>query len=194
MSWIIAMKGGPGSGKSTVATELSRYLGWPLIDKDDIRPFLRGEGDEPGEESYEVMLQLGVRQVEQGLNVILDSPLHRITYERARERAAEVGASLIVLECYCGNEDEWRERVEGRKDEDLPEHRTTSFAEARAFYDDPEKWLYDIRDPHRAFDTCGPIEELLPRILDWLATQGVPVSKGRDAAPGGNPPEGTVAV
>lgn len=70
--WMIAMKGGLGSGKSTVARELSRALGWPLIDKDDIRSFL--DGLEAGATSYEIMLSVAGRQIDQGLDVICDSP------------------------------------------------------------------------------------------------------------------------
>ena len=35
--WLIVMRGLAGSGKSTLARALSRDLGWPLIDKDDIK-------------------------------------------------------------------------------------------------------------------------------------------------------------
>jgi len=35
--WMIALKGFSGSGKSTLGRALSRQLGWPIIDKDDIK-------------------------------------------------------------------------------------------------------------------------------------------------------------
>lgn len=36
--WLVAFKGYPGSGQSTLARAVSRRLGWPLIDKDDVCP------------------------------------------------------------------------------------------------------------------------------------------------------------
>jgi predicted kinase len=40
--WLIVMKGFAGSGKSTLARALSRELGWPLVDKDDVKDLLDG--------------------------------------------------------------------------------------------------------------------------------------------------------
>jgi len=38
--WLVALKGYPGSGKSAVASALSRELHWPIVDKDDIQDTL----------------------------------------------------------------------------------------------------------------------------------------------------------
>ena len=37
---LIALKGLSGSGKSTLGCALSKQLGWPLIDKDDVKDLL----------------------------------------------------------------------------------------------------------------------------------------------------------
>ncbi|MFN8515963.1 MAG: shikimate kinase [Chloroflexia bacterium] len=72
----------PGSGKTTLARALSHQLRWPLIDKDDIRDLT---DNEPPGLSYNVMLNIGRRQLLQGLSVICDSPLgYRTTYESPR--------------------------------------------------------------------------------------------------------------
>lgn len=42
VSLLIAFKGPPGAGKSTIARALSKQLGWPLIDKDDVKDVLDG--------------------------------------------------------------------------------------------------------------------------------------------------------
>ena len=45
---VIAMQGPPGVGKSTLARALSTRLGWPLLDKDDIKDLLDGRGEQAG--------------------------------------------------------------------------------------------------------------------------------------------------
>jgi tRNA uridine 5-carbamoylmethylation protein Kti12 len=48
--WLIALKGLSGSGKSTLGRALGKQLGWPLIDKDDVKDILDGytaEGSYP---------------------------------------------------------------------------------------------------------------------------------------------------
>lgn len=42
---VIALQGPPGVGKSTLARALSARLGWPLLDKDDIKDLLDGQPD-----------------------------------------------------------------------------------------------------------------------------------------------------
>jgi energy-coupling factor transporter ATP-binding protein EcfA2 len=55
MSWLLALKGPPGCGKSTLAAALSQRLGWPLIDKDDVKDLLDGKAADAGGLAYEIM-------------------------------------------------------------------------------------------------------------------------------------------
>jgi hypothetical protein len=73
--WFIAMKGFAGSGKSTLSRALSKQLGWPVIDKDDVKDLLDGPAQAAGPLAYEIMFNIARRQLLQGLNVICDSPL-----------------------------------------------------------------------------------------------------------------------
>ncbi|SRR5579884_3924427 len=41
--WLLALRGFPGSGKSSLAGALSRALRWPLGDKDDVKDILHGQ-------------------------------------------------------------------------------------------------------------------------------------------------------
>jgi|SRR5579863_2874463 len=84
---LIALKGLPGSGKSTIGRALSKHLGCPIIDKDDIKDILDGHTPESGGLAYEVMFNIAHRQLLQGLDVICDSPLtFSVSYERADDR------------------------------------------------------------------------------------------------------------
>ena len=168
--WLLLMKGPPGSGKSTLARALSGQLGWPLIDKDDVRDLL--DDSAPGL-SYDIMLNVGRRQLLQGLSVICDSPLgYRRTYEHAVAIADEAGATLAVVECRCPDAVVWRERVEARRVLWLPAHHTTTWAAVESYL---ERTAADdgdaIGDLHLVIDTTRPVAELCAGVVKWLEQQ-----------------------
>lgn len=168
--WLLAMKGPPGSGKSTLARALGRRLGWPLIDKDDIRDL--EETPQPGL-SYNVMLNIGRRQLLQGLSVICDSPLgYRRTYETAARIAAQTGATLAIVECHCPNEAVWQQRIADRQARNLPSHHTIDWAAVEAYLrrtaDDGD---FVITHPHLLIDTSGSLDEACERVVSWLMLQ-----------------------
>ena len=168
--WLLAMKGPPGSGKSTLAQALSRRLGWPLIDKDDVRDLL---DDAPPGLAYAIMFNVGRRQLRQGLSVICDSPLgYRRTYERAAQIADETGASLAVIECHCPDEGVWRQRIAARRFLPLPTHHTTDWAAVQAFHRRTAAEAgWAIRHPRLGVDTTRPLPEVCDGVVQWLAQQ-----------------------
>ena len=165
------MMGPPGSGKSTLARALGRQLGWPLIDKDDIRDL--EATPQPGL-SYNVMLNIGRRQLLQGLSVICDSPLgYRRTYETAARIATETGANLAIVECQCPDEGIWRERIETRQRLNLPTHHTITWAAVEAYQRrTADAGGFAITHPHLLIDTTGPLDEACGRVVRWLRRQG----------------------
>ncbi len=126
------MKGLAGTGKSTLGRALSRELGWPLIDKDDVKDLLDGHAPAAGPLAYRIMFNIARRQLLQGLSVICDSPLTgSISYERVEGIVAETHACLAVLECFCSDESLWRQRITGRKALQLPAHHQTNWEKPR---------------------------------------------------------------
>ncbi|CAJ2634228.1 hypothetical protein L195_g042358 [Trifolium pratense] len=120
MGVIIAMKGHPGTGKSTLAKSIASSLKIPLIDKDDIKdqtiPLqLTSPASFLNDLSYNAIWQIASTQLSIGLSVVLDSPLsRRIHFDRLRQLAAEYGVRLLIIECRAGDRDLWRRRVEER--------------------------------------------------------------------------------
>jgi predicted kinase len=169
---LVALKGFPGSGKSAIGRALSGRLGWPLIDKDDALDILVGQHPDAGRLAYEVMWQIGRRQLLQGFSVICDSPLsHSIGYQAVRRVAAEAQATLAVVECRCSDEALWRDRVQVRATGNLPPHRATPWhklLDLRARVADQA--AYPITNPLLIVDTARDLDDITQDILTWLAT------------------------
>ncbi len=163
---LVLMKGPPGSGKSTIARELGRRLGWPVIDKDAVRDLLP---DELGGLSYEAMLGLAERQLTIGLSVIADSPLgYGRAYSTARRMAAEAGATMLVIECACSDAVEWRRRIEQRSGAGLAAHHATDWTKVEAFYERTANDPYEVDVPRLVVDTTNLLDETLPTVVSWL--------------------------
>ena len=169
---LIALKGHPGAGKSAVARQLGRSLGTPVIDKDDIKDVLDGYTADAGGLAYTAMFNVARRQLLQGLSVICDSPLSEMAgYTRARAVAHDTAARLVIVECTCSSEAEWRRRIEDRSARRLPDHHVTSWR-------DLEEHLrrraatstYSISDPHLLIDTAAPLADVVQQIISWIET------------------------
>jgi predicted kinase len=168
--WLIAMKGPPGSGKSTIARALSKRLTWPLIDKDDIRDLLPDNSQAPDGLSYDIMFHIARRQLLQGLSVICDSPLtSNIGYQRAQAIAAETQAMLAILECACTDNAQWSQRINMRKTLPLPAHHQTDWNAFQGYLDYYRTEAnYSITHPHLVIDTTRLLDECADKIVQWL--------------------------
>jgi predicted kinase len=168
--WLIAMKGFAGSGKSALSRALGKQLGWPVIDKDDVKDLLDGYAQAAGPLAYEIMFNIARRQLLQGLNVICDSPLTgNISYERAQGIATETQASLAILECVCSDESLWKQRISSRKTLQLPAHHQTDWNTLQIFLRQPSlQEHFSIACPHLIVDTAQPLHQCLTSTRAWL--------------------------
>ncbi len=149
---LLLMKGPPGSGKSAIARELGRILGWPVIDKDDVRDLLP---DGIGGVSYEAMLAIARRQMLLGMSVIADSPLgYERGYRAALRIAKEASALVAVVDCVCSDDAEWRRRIDSRRSMGLASHHATDWQKVRDFFarTAAEPFVDDV--PHLTVDTA----------------------------------------
>ncbi len=167
---LIALKGFAGAGKSTLGRALGERLGYPVVDKDDVKDVLDGQSPEAGGLAYDVMWNVARRQLLQGSGVICDSPLtFPPLYEAARRLAAGTGATLAVIECRCSDEREWRRRIDGRGELGMPAHHQTDWESFRVYRDRIlAEASYPISDPHLVLDTKNPAPRLVIEALEWL--------------------------
>ena len=175
---LLAMKGHPATGKSTLAYTLARTLQWPLIDKDDIKDHTLGLPND-NELAYAIMWQVVKTQLALGVSVIMDSPFsYPVAYAQAQRLVADYQARLLVVETTLA-EAVWRQRLEERAPADST-HKIRGWARMQAqlaAYDNC--WRYPI-DPahHLLVNTAEPVETLVQMVQQRL-TQ--PNSSPRDA-------------
>jgi predicted kinase len=115
----VLVAGVPGAGKSTLAEGLARELRAAVFSMDwqlgSLTPFrvVTNENQTPLAE----MMVVGAlaRQLQLGLDVVLDVTGHEVeARERYRRVAESLGARFVGVECICSDADVHRSRVEGR--------------------------------------------------------------------------------
>ncbi len=168
-TYLIAMKGHPATGKSTLAAALARTFRWPLIDKDDIKDHTLAlpEGNHL---AYAIMWQLVERQLALDLSVIVDSPLaYAHGYKAAATLAQQYRAQLLVVETSL-DEKLWCDRLEARA-ADESRHKIRGWQRMQAqleIYADC--WRYPIQPEHHLLvETTQPLDQLVRRIQMHLA-------------------------
>ncbi len=168
---LLAMKGHPATGKSTLAHALARAQKWPLLDKDDIKDQTLGLPND-NDLAYAILWQMVATQLQLGLCVIVDSPFsYPRLYERAVQLARKEQARLLVVETTL-DEQLWRQRLNARPADDSA-HKIRGWAQMQAQlikYDDC--WRYPI-DPnhHLLVDTQEPVAELVRRVQRRLTSK-----------------------
>lgn len=173
---LIALKGHPGSGKSVVGRALGRHLRIPVIDKDDIKDVLDGLCDDPGGLAYTAMFNVARRQLLQGMSVICDSPLSEpVGYTAAASVAHDTLARLVVIECFCSSQEEWRRRIEARSALRLPAHHVTTWSDLEVHLRRRNLISnYAINEPHLIVDTLSALEDVVRRIVIWVENLELP--------------------
>lgn len=178
---LIAMKGHPGTGKTTLANSLASTLKLPLLDKDDVRDKLQSlqasssVSSVLNDASYRVIWQIAATQLRLGLSVIVDSPLsRRAHFEYLAHLGSSSGARLLIVECRPKDEEEWRRRLERRAEAGGGPgwHKPSTWQDMERLLDGYGGCTeYDVGDvPKMVVDTTAAlkVEELCSSVVEFI--------------------------
>lgn len=180
---IIAMKGHPGTGKSTLAQSLSSLLKIPLVDKDDVKDCAAAiaaasTASLVNDFSYDVVFRLVSTRLRLGLSVVVDTPLSRRSHLcRLADVASSTGARLLIVECRPSDPAEWRRRLENRgADDRMNWHKPSTWREIEMLLESYGGCTeFDVGNvPRMVVDTTAPVsfDEILSSVLDFIVSNG----------------------
>lgn len=177
----ILVAGAPGAGKSTLAEGLARELRAAVFSMDwqlgALTPF-RVLTDENLTPLAEMMIVGAMaRQLQLGLDVVLDATGHEVeARERYRRVAESLGARFVGVECVCSDADAHRSRVEGR-DRGIPGWRpSVPWEHVLRMQGMWEAWP----EPHLVMDSATQDAEMsLKQVLDAVAAARSRPARGK---------------
>lgn len=160
------MAGLPGTGKSTCADRIANHLRLPVIDKDDVLEHVRlssiEDEREQGRLSYDLVLSLASRQLENGTDVIVDTCL---AFAWLRDKLARLAAShdatLLVVHCICAREIA-RARIAARSADALPHRDLAEHERLRQTFED------FATPPDLTIDTAADLSGVAARVADAI--------------------------
>lgn len=167
---LIIFTGLPGAGKSSIAQALSKELNFAVFSKDRLEATLVRSGlaeignQKLGYSGYELLTELAEASLQAGVSVGLDSVCGRSSIRKIwSELASSCGASFIIIECICSDENLHRKRLENRV-RGIDGWHELDWAEVervRSYY---EAWEQE----RLVLDSIQPLDKLLHNARQYL--------------------------
>jgi len=164
---LIVFAGLPGTGKTTIARELTRRLSASYVRIDSIEQSLRAAGLSVGTTGYVIANAIAAENLRLGRVVVADCVNPVLASRRAwRDNAAKNSARLVEIELVCSNAAVHRQRVENR----LPDITGLKLPS----WDEVVNHTYEPWDrAPLALDTAtGSIDQLVDRIETLIRDKG----------------------
>ncbi len=168
MRKVIVVCGLPGCGKSTVSEAVSKHLSLPIFSVDPIESAIVRSGIvrsfETGLAAYLVAETLATEQLKLGHSVVIDAVSGVIqAKDMWRKLAKKFEAKLVVIECFCSDDNIQRLRIENRNRDivGIPEISWDKVKEYEAEY---VRW----DEPHLLIDAVDDVEENINKAVKYV--------------------------
>lgn len=117
--YLLQMAGFPGSGKSTIANQISKRMNAIVLDRDIVKTSMLNSGIKDqvlADASYLVVFDLADFYLSKGISVIIDTPcFYQETVDKGVELCNKNGSSYKYLECIVDEYEEIERRLGSRK-------------------------------------------------------------------------------
>ncbi len=172
---LVVMAGLQGTGKSTLAREMLKFLEGIVLDKDVIRaalfpPSYLEYSTRQDDFCFSLMLEVAEYLLQQhpGVLVILDGRTFSKTYqlEQASELAEKLSVPVKIIECVC-SEEAAKKRLE--HDNSKGTHLATN--RNFALYLSVKEKFQPIAEPKLVVDTNNKLEECVQLCLSYLGIE-----------------------
>ena len=187
---VLVVMGRIGTGKSTVARQLARELGWPVFSSDEIRKTLAGVplnvrtapelrdkvySDQMTDRTYEKLLENGLAALATHSGVVLDATFSsRRKRERLRNQCTKAGIHLQVIELAAdGEEIQKRLKARGETVAEVSDARLEDFKKLSAGYEAPS----EVADLIRVSTADGVLDTVRALLLCLAEKQSAPVNR-----------------
>jgi predicted kinase len=162
---LVVLSGRPGTGKTTIAREVSRRAGACYLRVDAAESALARTGAEVGAGGYAVVHELAVSNLLLGNTVVVDA-VNPVPEARGswREAAGRAGAPLLNIETALPDPEEHRRRVDSRL-ADIPGHEVPTWDEVQR-----GEWVAwdEIRDGRRLVVDSTDTASAVALVLDAI--------------------------
>ena len=164
---IILIGGIPGTGKTTLATEISRRLGIAYFSKDLLESALIGKGicsiKELNGVGYVLMERIAVSELKLGRSVILDCVA---SYKRVNEHWTSFKTKEIrYIECICSDEELHKIRLESRE-RNIPNWYELTWGDIETIIKSYEPCF----EARLNIDSIKPLKENIERVIKYVSS------------------------
>jgi predicted kinase len=173
---LAVFKGLPGTGKSTLARELHKEIGWPLIDRDAIKEQLIYSGvseKEIGFKSHQIMWEKAESFLQEGTSAICDTNLNqKVILEDVKRIEEKKHAQILIVECLCEDKEVQKSRIDARKDKGLLSFWVDSWEKCLQYENSDKTQAFEISYPKIQVDTGNiTIQEGVEKISRFILSQ-----------------------
>lgn len=181
---FIQMSGAPGAGKTTIATAISAKIGAVILDHDVTKSAIMATGvpfSVAGKASYAVLLGVAKHLLQQGHNVILDSPcFYDELLQKGQQLAQEANATYVYIECVLVDLFELDRRLRGRSSwssqvqgiTQLPRTSQVPGSSGERLVDEAvmQAWVANMKRPDDflQLDTSRPVKDCVSDALKYI--------------------------